>query len=158
MLPIDSPHWNKLTRWTDNGASISDELEMLKAEIHTEHFEDYWTNFRDILICQSDISETAIAVVPHILALLQEIPIPKRLQIVYDIGWIVWLRSTVTSNSITPDIWDAFDRSLVDYRQEIGESLAGTHESTHYNLKLFLGAIAFIWGDDKLGKTLTEWE
>jgi hypothetical protein len=158
MLSLDSTHWDKLSRWANDGTSIPEEIGMLKAKIHTEHFDDYWTNFRDIFTCQCDISEAAIAIIPHIMAMLPEIPIAKRPQIIYDIGWVVWLKSTITSDSVTSEMWTAFDQSIVDYRQDIAVSLTAPKDSPNYDLKLLLGAIAFIWGDEELGKFLTKWE
>jgi hypothetical protein len=158
MLPLDSTHWDKLSRWANDGTSIPDEIAMLKAEIHTEHFDDYWSNFRDIFICQCDISEAAIAIVPHILAMLPEVPIAKRPQIVYDTAWIVWLRSTVTSDSVTSEMWAAFDQSLLDHRQDIALSLAAPEDTPNFNLQLLLGAIALIWGNQELGEYLSELE
>jgi hypothetical protein len=154
MLALDSPEWANFDTYFDEPEELPGNLCAWRDAFGTSQEEEYWFRLRDQFLHQGTIKDAAIAIVPHICALLPVTPSTFHLDYAVNLAQahMAWRRHPITS--VSPELAASYEASIVSIRPWVSACLLRPLPPMEF--RYLLSACATLCGHPGLGSFLFE--
>lgn len=151
MLPLESSRWKTLGVYYGH-SEIPDLIRRWRSSIGTAEASECWANLRDEFLHQGPIKNSALAVVPYLIARLAEVNPADRVPMIIDLGMVHSAWQDDRRPEVDDDLAAAYVASVTALRALALE--CSTVEVEKVECRYLLGAVASLCGHGGLAGIL----